>query len=67
VSDFLCRTFEAGHVHFHRLAELRRLLEDAGLERVEGRSVWGGVYGIALAHKAGPRAAGKAGAAYRSA
>jgi ubiquinone/menaquinone biosynthesis C-methylase UbiE len=52
VSDFLCRTFEAGHVRFHRLEDLRRMLGDAGLDRVEGRSVWRGVYGIALARKA---------------
>ena len=55
VSDLLCRTFEAGHVRFHRLEDLRRMLGDAGLERVEGRSVWRGVYGIALARKPGWR------------
>jgi ubiquinone/menaquinone biosynthesis C-methylase UbiE len=49
VADFLCRQFEPGHVRFHRVEELRRLLEDAGLERTEARTVWGGVYGLALA------------------
>lgn len=49
VADFLCRKFEPGHVRFHRVEDLRRLLEDAGLERTEARSVWGGVYGLALA------------------
>lgn len=53
VADFLCRTFEAGHVRFHRVEELRRLLEDAGLERTQARSIWGGTYGLALARKAG--------------
>jgi ubiquinone/menaquinone biosynthesis C-methylase UbiE len=51
VADFLCRRFEAGHVRFHRVEELRRLLQDAGLERTEARSVWRGVYGLALARK----------------
>lgn len=50
--DLLARNFEAGHVRLHRVDELRRLLEDAGLERVAARSVWRGVYGIALARKA---------------
>jgi ubiquinone/menaquinone biosynthesis C-methylase UbiE len=49
VADFLCRKLEAGHVRFHRVEELRRLLEDAGLVRTEARSIWGGVYGLALA------------------
>ncbi|HEX2232531.1 MAG TPA: methyltransferase domain-containing protein [Thermoleophilaceae bacterium] len=51
VADFLCRKFEAGHVRFHRVEELGRLLEDAGLRRTAVRSVWGGVYGLALARK----------------
>jgi len=51
--DLICRTFEEGHVRFHRLHELRRLLEEAGLERAESRSLWGGIYGIAIARKAG--------------
>jgi ubiquinone/menaquinone biosynthesis C-methylase UbiE len=55
VADFLCRKFEAGHVRFHRVEELRRLLDDAGLERTEARSIWGGIYGLALARKAGQR------------
>src|SRR4051794_12358659 len=32
VFDFLARKFEAGHVRLHGVEELRRLLEDAGLE-----------------------------------
>ncbi len=55
VVDFLCRKFEPGHVRFHRVEELRRLLDDAGLERTEARSIWGGTYGLALARKAGRR------------
>jgi ubiquinone/menaquinone biosynthesis C-methylase UbiE len=51
VADLLCRRFEAGHVRFHRVEELRRLLQDAGLEGTEARSVWRGVYGLALARK----------------
>jgi ubiquinone/menaquinone biosynthesis C-methylase UbiE len=51
VADFLCRRFEPGHVRFHRVEDLRRLLEDAGLERTEARKVWLGVYGLALARK----------------
>jgi ubiquinone/menaquinone biosynthesis C-methylase UbiE len=49
VADFLCRTFEPGHVRFHRAEDLRRLLEGAGFERTERRSIWGGIYGIATA------------------
>jgi ubiquinone/menaquinone biosynthesis C-methylase UbiE len=56
VADFLCRTFEPGHVRFHRAEDLRRLLEGAGFERTERRSVWAGVYGIATAAR--PRPAG---------
>jgi ubiquinone/menaquinone biosynthesis C-methylase UbiE len=52
VSDFVLRKFEPGHVHFHRVEDLRRLLQDAGLERAEARSVWRGIYGLALARKA---------------
>jgi SAM-dependent methyltransferase len=52
VADFLCRTFEPGHVRFHRAEDLRRLLEGAGFERTERRSVWGGIYGIATAVRA---------------
>ena len=63
VFDFLARKFEAGHVRLHRVEELRRLLEDAGLERAEARSIWGGTYGIVLAHKAGQQAGATAGAA----
>ena len=51
VADFLCRTFERGHVRFHRAEDLRRFLEDAGFERTERRSLWGGVYGIATASR----------------
>jgi ubiquinone/menaquinone biosynthesis C-methylase UbiE len=51
VIDFLCRKFEAGHVGYHTVEGLRRLLEDAGLERTEARSIWGGTYGLALARK----------------
>ena len=53
VFDFLARKFESGHVRLHRLDELRRLLEDAGLEHVEGRSISRGVYGLVLARKTG--------------
>jgi ubiquinone/menaquinone biosynthesis C-methylase UbiE len=53
VSDFVLRKLEPGHVRFHRVEELRRLLQDAGLERTEARSVWRGIYGLALARKAG--------------
>jgi ubiquinone/menaquinone biosynthesis C-methylase UbiE len=53
VSDFLLRRFEPGHVHFHRVEDLRRLLDAAGLVRTEARSVWRGIYGFALARKAG--------------
>lgn len=60
--DFLCRKFEPGHVHFHRVEELRRMLEDAGLEHTEARSSWGGTYGLALGRKAGG-SAGHGGAA----
>ena len=49
--DFLARRFERGHVGLHRVEELRGLLEDAGLESTETRSVWGGTYGLALARK----------------
>ncbi len=52
VFDFLARRFEAGHVGLQRLDGLRRLLENAGLERVETRSVWRGLYGMALGHRA---------------
>jgi ubiquinone/menaquinone biosynthesis C-methylase UbiE len=58
--DFLCRKFEAGHVRFRRVEELRRLLEEAGLERTEARSIWGGIYGLALARKAGQRTSASA-------
>jgi ubiquinone/menaquinone biosynthesis C-methylase UbiE len=51
--DLLARKFEAGHVRLHTAEELRGLLEDAGLERAEARSIWGGIYGLALARKAG--------------
>jgi ubiquinone/menaquinone biosynthesis C-methylase UbiE len=51
VADLLCRKFEAGHVRFHRLEDLRRLLQGAGLEGTQARSVWSGVYGLALARK----------------
>jgi ubiquinone/menaquinone biosynthesis C-methylase UbiE len=51
VVDFLSRKFEAGHVGYHRVEELRRLLGDAGLERTEARSMWRGIYGLALARK----------------
>jgi ubiquinone/menaquinone biosynthesis C-methylase UbiE len=53
VSDFVLRKFEPGHVHFHRVEDLRRLLQDAGLERTEARSVWRGIYGLAFASKPG--------------
>jgi ubiquinone/menaquinone biosynthesis C-methylase UbiE len=53
VFDFLARRFEAGHVGLHRLEGIRRLLEDAGLECTEARSVAGGIYGMALARKPG--------------
>jgi ubiquinone/menaquinone biosynthesis C-methylase UbiE len=53
VSDFVLRNFEPGHVRFHRVEDLRRMLEDAGLERTEARSRWRGIYGLALARKAG--------------
>jgi ubiquinone/menaquinone biosynthesis C-methylase UbiE len=53
VSDFVLRKFEPGHVRFHPVEDLRRLLEDAGLERTEARSVWRGIYGFAIARKAG--------------
>jgi ubiquinone/menaquinone biosynthesis C-methylase UbiE len=53
--DFLCRKFEPGHVGYQTLDGLRRLLEDAGLEHSEARS-WRGMYGVALARKAGPPA-----------
>ena len=52
VADFLCRTFERGHVRFHRAEDLRRMLEDAGFPRTERRSFWGGAYGIATAARA---------------
>ena len=52
VFDFLARKFESGHVRLHRVDELRGLLENAGLERAEVRSAWGGIYGLALARKA---------------
>jgi ubiquinone/menaquinone biosynthesis C-methylase UbiE len=50
--DFLARKFEAGHVGLQRVDGLRRLLENAGLERAEIRSAWGRVYGMALARRA---------------
>jgi ubiquinone/menaquinone biosynthesis C-methylase UbiE len=53
VADFLLRKFEPGHVRFHRVEDLRRMLEEAGLESTEARSVWRGTYGLALARKAG--------------
>jgi ubiquinone/menaquinone biosynthesis C-methylase UbiE len=53
VFDLLARRFETGHVRLHRLEEIRSLLGDAGLECTEARSVSGGIYGIALARKAG--------------
>jgi ubiquinone/menaquinone biosynthesis C-methylase UbiE len=53
VFDFLARKFEAGHVRLHKIEDLRRLLEDAGLERTQARSIWRGNYGIVLAHKGG--------------
>jgi ubiquinone/menaquinone biosynthesis C-methylase UbiE len=53
VFDLLARRFEAGHVRLYSVEELRGLLEAAGLERTETRSVWGGTYGLALARKAG--------------
>ena len=52
VFDFLARRFEAGHVGLQRVDGLRRLLENAGLERVEIRSVWRGLYGMAIGHRA---------------
>ena len=55
VFDFLARRFEAGHVGLHRIEELGQLLEDAGLERTEARSIWRGNYGIVVAHKARER------------
>jgi ubiquinone/menaquinone biosynthesis C-methylase UbiE len=55
VVDFLSRKFEAGHVRYQRLGELRRLLEDAGLECTGARSMWGGIYGVALGRKADQR------------
>ena len=64
--DFLCRKFEAGHVRFHSVEEVRRLLEDAGLERAEGRSIWGGTYGMVLARKAAERAPAATGASSQS-
>jgi ubiquinone/menaquinone biosynthesis C-methylase UbiE len=62
VIDFLCQKLEAGHVRYHSVEELRCLLEDAGLERTEGRSIWGGMYGVALGRKVGERAPATAGA-----
>jgi ubiquinone/menaquinone biosynthesis C-methylase UbiE len=53
VADFLLRKFEPGHVRFHRVEDLRRMLEEAGLESTEAHSVWRGTYGLALARKAG--------------
>lgn len=53
VSDFVLRNFEPGHVRFHRVEDLRRMLEDAGLERTQARSRWRGIYGFALASKPG--------------
>ena len=53
VFDFMARKFEAGHVRLHRVEELRGLLENAGLERAEARSMAGGMYGLALARKPG--------------
>ncbi len=53
VGDFLARKFERGHVRLHGLEELRRLLEDTGLGRTETRSMWGGMYGLAIARKPG--------------
>jgi ubiquinone/menaquinone biosynthesis C-methylase UbiE len=53
VSDFILRKFEPGHVRFHRVDELRRMLQEAGLEGTEARSVWRGIYGFASARKAG--------------
>jgi ubiquinone/menaquinone biosynthesis C-methylase UbiE len=60
VVDFLSRKFESGHVGYHRVEELRRLLEDAGLERTEARSMWGGIYGLVLAGKPGQRSSSSA-------
>jgi ubiquinone/menaquinone biosynthesis C-methylase UbiE len=51
--DFVSRKLEPGHVGYHRVEGLRRLLEDAGLERTEARSMWGGIFGLALARKPG--------------
>jgi ubiquinone/menaquinone biosynthesis C-methylase UbiE len=51
-ADVLARKFERGHVHFHRAEDLRRLLESAGFERTERRSLWGGTFGIAMGAKA---------------
>ena len=52
VFDFLARRFEAGHVGLQRADGLRGLLENADLERAEIRSVWAGIYGMALARRA---------------
>jgi ubiquinone/menaquinone biosynthesis C-methylase UbiE len=60
VIDFLCRKFEAGHVGYQTSEGLRRLLEDAGLERAEARSTFGGMYGIAIARKAGESGSSRA-------
>ena len=65
--DFLCRKFEPGHVRLHRGEELRCLLEDAGLERPELRSIWGGIYGMALGRKADRRASATAESTAKSA
>jgi ubiquinone/menaquinone biosynthesis C-methylase UbiE len=51
VLDFLSRKFEAGHVGYLKAEGLRLLLENAGLERVQVRSLWRGIYGLALANK----------------
>ena len=52
IADFVCRKVEKGHVRFHKVEELRALLAEAGLEQADGRSRWGGTYGIVTARKA---------------
>ena len=67
IADFVCRKVERGHVRFQNVEELRALLAEAGLEQADGRSRWGGVYGIVTARKAGQPAPTAAGVTSRSA
>ena len=66
IADFVCRKVEKGHVRFHRAEELGAMLADAGLERAQARSRWGGGYSITSARKAAQPAPAAASASSQS-